>query len=231
MTMLKDTSANMPAIEEMFFEPKRYWVNVGVRKFFTTDLTEATEFYDRVGDSLYSAERGSYAGTEILVSEDGPAMYRVELSFSPLDERHLYACPDGWVSAQHNQGEAERIAENVMNFGSISNVYKESDLKYVESITVSIIRCGAGMFEETTIKLSDMAKYHHAELLGIHRTVDFCNNVGRMCSVFNEFEGRRIFKIECAMIDSVKRDRHYFVRNIETGEGKVVKVNDMTNLY
>ncbi len=68
--MLAQDNANENAIESMRKSGfPYYWVNVGVRKFFTDDLNTAITFTRECGDSLYEGDE-NYIGMPIAIDAD-----------------------------------------------------------------------------------------------------------------------------------------------------------------
>lgn len=226
--MLKQTYENLDAIRKLNTSGiTYYWVNVGVHKYFTDDLSEATQFYMSVGDSLYRSDASGHGGTEILVTEDSPESYGLELELfaAPgIDDSEL---PENWTSSQYPQLEAERVMGNLLSYETLVNVYGEESMAKVGRIVVRLIRCGAGVVELRDANWADICELRRAAEQNIRVVDDQHNNVGRMCAAFGT---GRVWKIEKAMQDKDYK-RHYLLRNTETGEVKVCHVDRMTYMY
>lgn len=147
--MLKDTNANAAAIAAIATAGKPYyWVNVGVRKYFTADIAEAYAFVEECGDSLY---RGNSAGHGELVSEfkDGPQAYSVEVEYMPQPGINDHELPENWTSRQFDQMEAERVMGNSMRRITHETANGLDMMAGVGEIIIRLCRNGCGKAVET----------------------------------------------------------------------------------
>jgi len=61
-------------------------------------------------------------------------------------------------------------------------------------------------------------------------SLDLHNNVHRVCSVMGIGDGERIWKVRTPMRDQHFK-RYYLVQHLRTGQTRIVRSGDMTNMY
>lgn len=151
--MLKQTAANLPAIQAMRdglageLRTPYYWVNVGVNKYFTTDITEAHVFHEECGDSLYRAELGGF-GTQIDSFQDGPQAYSVEIEYVAKEGIDDSLLPENFTSGQMDQCEAERVMNNALHPRTHDVANGSEFMDNVGQVIVRLVRNGcAGSVE------------------------------------------------------------------------------------
>lgn len=123
-----------------------YWVNVGVEKYFTGDLTEASVYYNSVGDSLYKCNPSieQHWGELVLITEGAPEAYSVEVELFAADGHDDSDQPENWISPQYGQMDAMRVFRNAQHIGTLRNVYSAEGLAHTDHAMVRLVRNGAG---------------------------------------------------------------------------------------
>lgn len=143
--MIRQSFINAAAIEDIQ-KSTHYWVNVGVHKYFTTDLTEATVFYNSVGDSLYKSP-GGYCGELILETVDAPDAYFVEVELVAKEGSDDSDQSENWTSAQLDQSNAHRVYSNARELNVLKMAYSPNGLENTDHFMVRLRRSGAGTIE------------------------------------------------------------------------------------
>lgn len=132
-----------------------YWVNVGVEKYFTGDLTEASAYYATVGDSLYKSTDQPHWGELVLITEGAPQAYNVEVELVANDDADDSEQPENWISRQYGQMEARRVYRNACHASTLRSVYSAEGLKHTKQAIVRLCRSGAGTVECKMIDIQD----------------------------------------------------------------------------
>lgn len=159
--MLHQNYDNRAEIDAMQTSSRTYyWVNVGVEKYFSTDLTEAAAYYATVGDSLYKHNAGDplHWGELVLETLDAPQAYNVEVELVANDDADDSDQPENWISRQYGQMEARRVYRNACHASTIRSVYSVEGLKHTKQAIIRLCRSGAGTVEHFKVDIQGAAR-------------------------------------------------------------------------
>ena len=154
--MLHQNYDNADAIAKLQNGSKPYyWVNVGVEKYFSADLSEASAYYATVGDSLYKCDPSikQHWGELVLITEGAPTAYNIEVELVAADGHDDSDQPENWISRQYGQSEARRVYRNACHPSTLRNVYSAEGLKHTKQAIIRLCRSGAGVVEYRTVDM------------------------------------------------------------------------------